>query len=183
MKSESGSKPHPNKWRLSRTLKRAVDFKPIEDADVKYAYAAYKKGALSAMGEKFADGLMSADEFKSAFEEWVLTNYHAAWTLFATTQRGMIPVGVVFASAAPASSYLIVNGMAWFPWATKRNVVEAMVNFLNGIRKDVPLVFYALPEHKRMYEVCAMHGIVRRVGTSYVAVPGKPAAVFETRAA
>lgn len=173
----------PSKWRLKKTLKRAVDYRPVEDSDLKYIWAAYKKGSLAPMGDKFSDGLMSADEFKKEFEEAVITQFNAAWTIFANTRKGFIPVGVVFAAWAPNAPYLIVTGLCWFPWASKRNVIESIVGFLNGVRKELMLVFYALPEHKRTYEVCAMHGVVRRVGTSYVAFPGKAAAVFETRAA
>lgn len=183
MKSDSGSAPRRNKWRLKITLKRAVDFRPIEDDDIRYVFAAYKNGALYSMGEPFMDTKMTADAFRDAFQSFVVEHYHAAWTLFAMTRKGFIPVGVVFGAWAPSSSYMIVNGMIWFPWASSRNKVETMVNFLNGVRGQVPLVFYAMPEHKRMYEVCAMHGIIRRVGTSQVAIPGHQAAVFETRAA
>lgn len=167
------------KWRLRRTLKRRASYRPIEDEDVKYAWAAYKKGALAAMG--FSKE-MSADEFKMTFEAFVISSHHAAWTLIAPTKKGNIPVGIVLAAWAPNAPYMIVNGLCWFPWASKRNVLEAIICFLNGVRKEHPLVFYALPEHKRTYEVCAMHGVVRRVGTSFVAFPGQQAAVFETRA-
>lgn len=182
MKSASGSEPRANKWRLKITLKRSVSYRPIEDDDVKYAWAAYKKGALSPMGESFTQE-MNAEQFKQLFEQFVIQNHHAAWTLLAPTNKGIIPVGIVLAAWAPNASFMIVNGMVWFPWASHRNRVEAMVGFLNGVRKDHHLTFYALPEHKRMYEVCAMHGIIRRVGTSFIAMPGKQAAVFETRAA
>ena len=97
------------------------------------------------------------------------------------TRKGFIPVGVVFAAWAPNAPFLIVSGASWLPWASKRNIVECMVGFLSRIRSELQLQFYATPEHKRLYEICAMHGIVRRVGTSYVAMPGHPAAVFETR--
>lgn len=182
MKSESGSKPPVSKWRLRRTLKRSCSYRPIEDDDVKYAWAAYKKGALSMMGEAFTQE-MSAEQFKSLFEQFVISSHHAAWTLIAPTSKGQIPVGIVLAAWAPNAPYMIVNGLCWFPWASKRNIVEAIVCFLNGVRKEFQLVFYALPEHKKTYEVCAMHGVVRRVGTSFVAFPGKQAAVFETRTA
>jgi hypothetical protein len=131
------------------------------------------------MGEAFARD-MNADEFRQSFETFVLQNHHGAWTLLAPTGRGTIPVGIVLAAWAPNAPYMIVNGACWFPWSSNRNKLEAMVGFLNGIRKEIHLVFYALPEHKRTYEVCAMHGVVRRVGTSFVAVPGKQCAVFET---
>lgn len=181
MKSASDSVRQDSKWRLKRTLRRHVSYRPIEDEDVKYAWAAYRKGALAPMGEAFTKE-MNADEFKKLFEMFVLSNHHAAWTLIAPTSKGNIPVGVVLAAWAPNAPYMIVNGLCWFPWASKRNVIEAIVGFLAGIRKEIQLMFYALPEHKRTYEVCAMHGVVRRVGTSFVAFPGKQAAVFETRA-
>lgn len=180
MKSASGSEQRASKWRLKRTLKRSVSYRPIEDDDVKYSWAAYKKGALSPMGESFTKE-MNAEEFKSLFEQFVIQNHHAAWTLIAPTAKGNIPVGIVLAAWAPNAPFMIVNGMVWFPWASHRNHVESMVCFLNGVRKQQSLTFYTLPEHKRIYEVCAMHGIIRRVGTSFVAIPGKSAAVFETR--
>lgn len=166
-----------SKWRLKRTLKRSVTYRPIEDEDVKYAWAAYKKGALTSMG---FDPDLTAEQFRQAFEAFVVQNHHAAWILIAPTDKGKIPIGIVLAAWAPNAPYLIVNGACWFPWASKRNVLEASVCFLNGVRKEHQLVFYALPEHKRTYEVCAMHGVVRRVGTSFVAIPGKQVAVFET---
>ena len=167
-------------WRLKRTLRRKVDYRPIEDSDVKYVWAAYKKGAMAPMG--FEGTNLTADEFKSKFEEIVVTRCPATWVLFANSKRELRPVGVVFGAWAPNAAYIIVSGMCWFPWASKRNIIESVVNFLNGVRREFMLMFYALPEHKRTYEVCAMHGIVRRVGTSYTAIPGKAAACFETRA-
>lgn len=176
MKSVSGSVRQDSKWRLKRTLRRSASYRPIEDDDVKYAWAAYKKGAFNAFEPD-----LSADEFKARFEQFVVSNHHAAWTLIAPTSKGNIPVGIVLAAWAPNAPYMIVNGLCWFPWASRRNILEAIVCFLSGVRKEYQLVFYALPEHKRTYEVCAMHGVVRRVGTSFVAMPGHQAAVFETR--
>lgn len=180
-KSEYVSAPPLIKWRLSRTLKRSVGFRPIEDEDLRFLWAAYKKGALEPMGERFADGKMDAETFKTAFKDDVLSRFHAAWVLFATTKKGHVPIGIVFATWAPNASYMIVTGMCWFPWASKRNKIEGMVNFLSKIRKEFNLMFYALPEHKRLYEVCCMHSVIHRVGTSYAVFPGKSAAVFETR--
>lgn len=177
-KSESGSSQPHRKWRLRRTLKRRTEFRPMETDDIKYLWAAYKTGALESLGFDKPD--MSPDEFRETVERAVLERCHAAWTLFADTRKGFLPVGVVLAAWAPNASYLIVTGMSWLPWASKRNKVEAMVGFLNSVRKEFPLMFYAIFEHLRMYEVCAKHGVVRRVGTSLNAIPGKQCAVFET---
>lgn len=170
--------PPAAKWRLSRTLKRHIEYRPIEDGDLKYIWAAYKKGAFKEMG--FRDDL-TPEQFKEAFSSVVVSNCQMGWVLHAETKNGFIPVGVVLFSWAPAGSYLIAVGASWMPWASKRNIVESMIGFLNKVRKEHSIVFYALPEHKRIYEVCCMHGITRRVGTSYIAIPGQVAAVFETR--
>lgn len=177
MKSDSGSAKPVNNWRLSKTLKRRVEYRPIEQDDVKYVWAAYKKGAMAPV---FTGTELSADEFKAELQHYIMTQTDAVWIISANNKRGITPIGIVFACwSPPAGPHLIVTGMCWFPWATKRNVIESIVGFLNGVRKEFKLQFYAYPEHKRTYEVCAMHGVVRRVGTSYVT--GKPAALFETR--
>lgn len=166
-------------WRLRKTIKRAVDYRPIEDEDMKFVWAAYKLGALSSMG--FQDTLLSADEFTRQFQEAIIYGGYACWVIFAMNKHGFTPIGLVLAREPMSGArYMVVNGMCWFNWASKRNIVEGIVNFLNGVRKKFPLMFYALPEHKRTYEVCAMHSVIRRVGTSYVAIPGKAAAMFET---
>lgn len=162
---------------MRRTLKRASDFRPVEDGDIKYLWAAYKQGAFE-FGNRDD---MTAPEFKAAFEEAVISKFHAAWTLFGMTRRGFIPCGVVFAAWAPNAPFLIVSGASWLPWASKRNIIECMVGFLSKIRLELQLQFYATQEHKRLYEVCMMHGVIRRVGTSHVAIPGQSALVFETR--
>lgn len=168
-----------SKWTRTKTLRRSPSYRPIEEDDVRYLWAAFKKGALKDIG--FDDTSLTAEQFSEAFHKFVLSNAHAAWTLFAPTKRGKIPVAVILATWGPGGNHLVVMGMAWLPWATKRNMVESMVGFVQGIRKEIPLMAYALPEHKRMYEVVAAHGCARRVGTSYVVIPGKQCAVFEAR--
>jgi len=163
-------------WRLSRTLKRNVETRPIEDADVKYAYAAYKKKALEPMGPPF-DSEMDAAQFKSAFEQYVLTNATAAWTIITNTSRGRMPVGFVMGDNVGA--LYIILGIVWFPWASKRNIVEGTIEFFNRIRKELAYMLLASKEHKRVYEAACAHGIMCRVGTSHQT--GKPVAVYEGR--
>ncbi len=175
----------PN-WRLKKTLSRRVEFRPIENEDVKYAWAAYKKGGLAPMAGPFAQEGMSADEFKSAFEAAILTRYHAAWTLFAESTKGFIPVGFVLAFHSHPdpmmSPFMIVGDIVWCPWATKRNMVESSVNFFNVIRHTIPMVDYAHGEtNKKFFEMLARHGIMRRIGTIFNVVHGEATAMFETR--
>lgn len=179
MKSESDSKPHHRKWRrnLKQTV-RAIDYRPIELEDVKYAWAAYKQGALREMG--FREN-MSPEEFRTAFSDKILNNCHAAWTIFGKTKRGFIPVGLVMAVWGAPGAFLTILGIAWMPWASKRNIVECTVGFFDGTRKEFSFMGYATHDHKKVYDVCRELGIMRRIGTSYTALPGSAAAVFETR--
>lgn len=162
------------KWRLSRTLRRNVEVRPIENEDVKFAWAAYRKGRLGEMG--FPEN-MDAKAFKSAFETYVLTKAHAAWSILAVTKDGFIPAGFVLGGWAPQEAYMIIIGISWFPWASKRNILEGTVAFFDKIRKQMGVMGFASPEHKRLYEVCCQHAIMRRVGTSNLS--GRSVAVYE----
>lgn len=163
-------------WRLSKTLARPVTVRPIENEDVKFAWGAYNKGALDSMG--FAPHL-TAIQFKAAFEMYVLSEFQGAWTVVAQTPKGTMPIGFMFGAWAPQRAFMIVCGIVWFPWATKRNIVEGTVALFDTVRKQVNLMGFASREHKPLYEVCMQHAIMRRIGTSNMG--DEPIAVFETR--
>lgn len=163
-------------WRLRKTLSRRIEVRPIEDADVRYAWAAYKKGALAELGEPYTSDLDAA-QFKSAFERTVLTTHHAWWTISGETKNGFIPIGIVVGEWGPSQAFMIIVGISWFPWASRRNIVEGTVKFFDGLRKQMKWVGFATPKHKPLYEVCCMHAIMRRVGTTNMTKP--PSAVFE----
>lgn len=176
--------PKRNFWRKSRTLTRRVSFRPIEEEDIRWAWAAYRLGALKDMSGPFAKDGMTATEFEAEFRALVPIRYHGAWTLFADTKRGNVPVGMVFAflSHAELSPFMIVGDIAWFPWASTRNKIEAAVHFFNSIRSTVPLVEYAHGEVRmRFFEMLCQHAVMRRVGTTFNVVKGEPVGVFETR--
>jgi hypothetical protein len=148
---------------------------------MRWTFAAYKQGALAGMGGGFAQKDMGAAAFRQAFVAEVHGKYDAVWTLFAMTGKGFAPVGIVFGAWMPLAPIVLIAGIAFFPWATRRNIVEAAVNFFAGVRKQVRVMGYARPEHKRLYEVCCAHGIMRRVGTSQIVFPDTPAAVYEAK--
>lgn len=161
-------------WRLSKTLKRHIEVRPIENHDVKYAWAAYKQGKMTDL--PLPTG-MDAASFKTEFETFVLTRAHAAWTILAQTKQGFIPAGMVLGQWGP--SFMFISAIEWFPWATCRNIVEGTVYFFNTLRKQLPAVGFANKEHKPLYEACCMHGIMERIGTSHIM--GERMTVFETR--
>ena len=72
---------------------------------------------------------------------------------------------------------------SWFDLsrATKRNWLESAVNFFAKIRTQIPTMAYAVnADGKRLFEVLAKHGVVRRIGTTFNVNPGEPVPVFET---
>lgn len=176
-----------SKWRLKKTLARKTGFRPIEAEDVKFAWAAYKKGALEPMAGPFSQTNMTADEFNVAFQATVIARYHGAWTLFAEVpKRGYMPVGIVMAFYSHAehalSPFMIIGDIVWFPWASPRNRLEAAVNFFNTIRKQIPMMDYAHGEvNRRFFDTMCKHGIMRRAGTTLNVVKDEPVAIFETR--
>src|SRR5690242_3874394 len=97
--SESPKSASVSRPRLSRTLKRpGVSFRPIEDDDIKYAGAAWKKGALEGADPIFARE-MTPEEFRKTFTDYVLRG-GSAWTLMAETSRGRMPAAIVIGASA-----------------------------------------------------------------------------------
>lgn len=181
MKHERSIIAGPKKnWRMKKTLARRTQVRPLEADDLKYLWASYKKGVLSSMGSAFADREMNPDQFKEAFEN-AAQDYSEGWIVITETKKGFIPAGIVLGKLDTLLPFMIVGGVAWFPWATSRNIIEGTVAFFDAMRRQMPCIGFAIDDHKRLYEICCMHGIMRRVGTSQVAVPGRAAAVFETR--
>lgn len=136
------------------------------------------------MAGPFAEPGMTAEQFKVAFQTRVTTHYHGAWTMFAETRKGFMPVGMAFAFYShpdeTLAPFMIIADIVWFKWASARNKIESAVNFFKKV--GIPMVDYAVGEvNRRFFEVLAQHGVVRRVGTTFTVVRGEPVAVFETR--
>jgi hypothetical protein len=176
-KSASDSERPANKaqiWEFTRTLKRGPTYRKIEPGDLRYLYAAYKLGALIGLG---VPGYLSPDEFGVFIDKKISTSCHMAWALLI----GGKPAGFVLGAWSPAVRQVLeIVLVVWMPWASKRNIIESAVNFIAEIKKEYRCMGYALPEHKGLYEVAARHGLVRRIGTSYNAIPGRPTAMFES---
>lgn len=169
-----------NKWRLSRTLRRPLDVRPISESDLKYLWASYKKGSLKSLRGAFATDDLTPDKFKDALADLALA-VTEIWTISAHVGDERRPIGIVLGSAAPSVPFWTIVGVVWMPWATKRNIIEGCVGFFDRMRRQVALMGVAAGDHKRLYEVCCMHSVLRRVGTSMVAIQGESAAMYETR--
>lgn len=164
-------------WRLNKTTARRLEFRPIEREDMRYVWEAYRLGALPNCPEG-----LSTKDFTVAFYQWVAENWDAVWTLFAETGRGLEPVGLIFGywPFRGSNQVMHIADLVWFPRATARNKVESAVNFFNEIRREINLFGYSRKSDKRLVEVVAKHGVLRRIGTSMNAFEDEPADVWET---
>lgn len=169
------------KCRLSRTLKRFVEYRPMDDEHMRYVYAAYKKGALDELLEPFTEYDMTPPEFREAFLEHAVMYYDDMWVFYANSLRGEYePVGFVGTSRTKVRQPVFIVNAIWFPWASARNRIESMVNWLNDRRREDIVTEYAQMKDKKFFEHICRHGIMRRVGTKQNFYPEGNAAEFET---
>lgn len=153
-----------------------MSFRPIETDDIKYAGAAWKKGALKGL-DPALDQDMTPEEFRRVFTELVLQN-GAAWTIEAKTPRGKMPVGFVFGSLA--GGVISVRRAVALPWCSSRMRLQGFLTWVNGIRREfMVLITPPLPE-KRFYEQICRYGVMRRVGTLFD-MGSEPLALFQSR--
>lgn len=166
----------PRRHRLKRTLRRKPGYRPIDVEDVKWFWAAYRKGDDFHRPDVFEEGL-SATEFKDVFIAFVTEHFPTAFMLTAPTDKGVMPVGAIF--GLPVAQMFMTFGGVFFPWATPRNRVETIINAVNELRKEVVICEFAKPETKDFWMHVVRHGIMRRAGTSQH-IHGESAPIFES---
>lgn len=150
---------------------------------IKWLWVLYKKGGLELMDPGFADKEMDPAELADVAVEVLDLKYDEAWLAFLGDDER--PVGLFLAfwphRIRDLPSYMVLDQLIWFPWATPRAKVETFIHFWNEARKEVPMMGFSDMESKKFYETACKHGIMRRIGTSMSLLPGRKSAVFETR--
>jgi len=141
--------------------------------DIKYLWPAYREGETP-----LEEGLTPV-EFQSLMSDHLAETYDEAYVVEAPTKSGKIPVGIIFGKYM--GPFLSPIGTTWFSWASKRNIVESLVAFVNEIRKDNLLVGFYKNEEKSILEYMARHGIIRRVGKVSGVYEGEEALMFQSR--
>jgi len=141
----------------------------IED-DIKYLWAAKRI---------MADDIIDPKEFADSVIEEIDLRYDDAWIIEATTKKGFRPIGVIF--GLYAGPIEIIGDIMWFPWASKRNVIEGIVKFFNEERKNKLLVGWCNQKDKNLFVHVARHGILKRIGTLDGIYENEPAAMFQSR--
>ena len=142
----------------------------MTEEDIKYFYAAYKK--------KEHDNKTPL-EFKNELLSYINHSYDDAYVLLANVKDKLEVIGSFFAQYA--GPLMVVGDVSWFPWASKRNRIESMVNAINELRKERLMIFISNLKEKRFYEYICKHGILKRIGTLDDLYKDEPAAMFQSR--
>ena len=123
---------------------------------------------------------MGKEDFRSVIRELIEEQYNGAWTVSApTTKHGKIPVGAIFAWVR--GGVIEMGDMLWFPWASKRNILEASIIFFHEIRKQAVVLEFARKKDEAFFAHIASYGLMRRVGHVHDIYPDQPAILFQTR--
>lgn len=102
------------------------------------------------------------------------------WVMKSVTPKGRVPVGMVYGRPF-IHDITVLGDFTWFPWASRRNKYESIVNVINGLRKEGVVMLYGEEENKDWLVQTARHGILRRVGTLHD-VKDEPMSVWQSRA-
>lgn len=160
---------------------RTVKMRLSDPDDMKYLYAAWRLGKLSGFGDLTVEG-DTPDEFVDSIVSYLVQRAHVAYTLIAKPPgRETMPVGIVF-GIVPfyGKQFMMVGNFTWFPWASKRNRLEATVHFLNQMRQEWAILGLADVDVPFFEHVCR-YGVLRRVGTLFDVDKEGPTPVFQTR--
>lgn len=149
--------------------------------DMKYLYASWRLGKLSGFGDLVIDG-DTPEAFTDSMVSYLVQRAQVAYTMIARPPgRDVMPVGMVF-GVVPiyGKQLMLIGNFTWFPWASRRNRLEATVHLLNQMRQEWVLVGLADNDVPFFEHVCR-YGVARRVGTLFDIEKDKPTPVFQTR--
>lgn len=155
--------------------------RPTDADDMKYLYAAWRLGGEGPLSVIEADNTPEA--FTAAFADHASSRFQTAYTMLATPpNKPNMPVGVVFGIMPFYQQPIMWFGdFLWFPWASKRNKLEASVHFLNQMRKSYAMIGFCEQDAIRFFEHICRYGVLRRAGTVFDMFEDGPRGVFQTR--
>ncbi len=129
-------------------------FRQVREEDLKWFYVAHKTGSFA------LDEDLDPVEFKTRALEFIGL-LDDAFTLFAQTGRGEIPVGLMMVGL---SEHRMEPHVFWFSWASARNKLESTVNFINEMRGMWKVHIVAEEKYWPFFVHVCRYGIMKRVG-------------------
>lgn len=154
----------PNSLKRGRLLKRkGVKFEPFTHDDIKFAWAAYKRGALDTVGD------LDKDMDASAFSAWLIERVSPvvqgggdAVTMLANTpEHGEIPVGLAMISYHGGIAW---PHALWFPDASARNKLEVGLAFFIELKKNAKVLITSDRGDEPYFLHLCKYGVLRKVG-------------------
>lgn len=159
---------------MKAIVKRDIRFKVLEEEDLKWLWAAYKRGAF-----KWLPSDMDGQVFKDRALK-LLATVSEAFVAYAPGHLDDQPVGLISLAIDQHDNYEV--HVEWFPWATARNKIEVTAKFLREVGRYKNLVVYSEVKNKRFFERMMDYGILRRVGhVSNFFRGGDQAIMFQSR--
>ncbi|MEE9158905.1 MAG: hypothetical protein V3U60_11025 [Gammaproteobacteria bacterium] len=138
-----------------RLTQRKVVFRPIDDGDMRWLWAAYQMGTWN---DVLTEGL-SRDEFSTTVVD-LLGAVHHDWMVEVPAGKGLRPIGVITAMDRFAG-HGIEPHVDWFPWASTRNKLEVSVQFLLKIGHDVKIHLYIREEDQKFWHRVWQYKVIK----------------------
>lgn len=172
--------------KLSRLLKGNTRFEFAVEDHIPYFWAAYRVGSFDNLHPIFKEKL-SNEGFSEALENYISENNLTPFSFFGIVdgKERIIGIALFWVKGRIAETSDII----WFPWASKRVILECYVNFINNMRKEkfndtdkeYVVLEYAEEKDKNFFDHVCSYGIMRRVGTSYEVYHNEKCCIYESR--
>lgn len=151
-----------------------------------YLWAAYRKGSFDIVHPVFKEHL-TKDEFLNALVGFMDDNTLAAFIFMAEVSGKLQPIGLGL--FWERGRILQTENLIWFPWSTKRSILESYVSFIANFRKEIHegsgknyvILEFAMEKDQKYFDHVCRYGVMRRVGTSLEVYPDAKSCIYESR--
>ncbi len=123
-------------------------------------WAAYRRGIF----EDLFEGGLDIHQFDVAFIELTrraLLSGMELWVFFGNTTHGNIPIALL---AMTYDGHIAKPHINWFPEATPRNKLEAIVKFFIEVKKTHLALFDVREEQAEFFRHVSRYGLLRAIG-------------------
>lgn len=151
-----------------------------------YLWAAYRKGSFDIAHPVFKEHL-TKDEFLEAVVWFMDENRLAGFIFMAEVSGKTQPIGLGL--FWERGRILQTENLIWFPWSTKRSILESYVSFIANFRKEIHeesgknyvILEFAQEKDRKYFDHVCRYGVMRRVGTSLEVYPDGKSCIYESR--